>query len=408
MPAIKDCSQFRADFPMLAVRIHDCPLVYLDSAATALKPLSVIEATSRYYSREYGTVHRAVYELAVATTERCAEIRRHVARFIGAASDREIIFTRGTTESINLLASCFAHRLVNVGDEILVSELAHHSNIVPWQMLCERRGANLKVIPVDDRGHLLLEALEERICGRTKVVALSHISNAIGTEAPIQEVVEIAHRYGAKVVVDGAQAAPHLPIDVQALGVDFYAFSGHKLYGPTGIGILYGKEALLNELPPYQGGGDMIERVSFEETTYNVLPFRFEAGTPNIAGILGLGAALDYVEKVGLADIHAWEQQLTEYATEQLQEVEGLKILGSEGPKGAIISFVVDRVHPLDIATLLDLEGICVRSGHHCAQPTMARFGVNATTRVSFALYNTTDEVDLLCDTLQAVIKELR
>ena len=394
-------------FPMLSRQVQGHPLVYLDSAATALTPQPVIDALCRYYAQEYGTVHRAVYTLAMEATERYNQVRQQVARFLNATSEEEIIFTRGTTESINLIAHSFGDRFVNMGDEILVSNLAHHANIVPWQLMCEARGANLRVLPVNDRGELILDALEECLCGRTKLIALSHISNAIGTHNPIEEIVTMAHRYGAYVLVDGAQAVPHLSVDVQALDVDFYAFSGHKLYGPTGIGVLYGKRSLLEQLPPYQGGGDMIEKVTFEETTYNTIPNRFEAGTPHIAGVMGLSAAIDYVQEIGLETIHAHEMQLMEKA-QALQEIEGLRVIGTAEKKSPIVSFTIEGVHPLDIATLLDLQGICVRSGHHCSQPTMARFGVTATTRLSFGLYNTLEEVEYFIAALKGVVAKLR
>ena len=393
----------QSDFPQL-----EEDLLYFDSAATALKPQVVVDTIRRFYEKEYGTIHRAVYKLSVRNTEREQEVRQKVANLINAPATEEIIFTKGTTESLNLAAVTLGARYVEMGDEILISEIEHHSNIVPWQLLCERKGATLKVLPVDDRGELIVESLETLLSHRTKIVSVGHISNSLGTINPIRQIADAAHEVGAIVVVDGAQATPHMRVDVQELGADFYAFSGHKLYGPTGIGILWGKRDILEELPPYQGGGDMIEHVSFEETSYNQLPFRFEAGTPNIAGIFGLGAAIDYVNAIGLEKIHSHEATLLAKATEALRQIPGLNIIGEAAKKAAIISFTIDNVHPLDLATLLDLKNIAIRTGHHCAQPTMERFGVSATARISFGIYNEEEEIDRFSKALGECLAKLR
>ncbi len=400
--------QRRSDFPMLSKTVHGHPLIYFDSAATAQKPEVVIDAITDFYRDHYGTVHRAIYELARFSTLEYCHVRDKARSFLNARKSEEIIFTRGTTESINMVAYSFGKAFVKPGDEVIVSTIEHHSDIVPWQILCEDRGAILKVIPVDDRGDLLLDELKNLLSPRTKIVAVNHVSNALGTLNPIQDIVQMAHAAGAKVLVDGAQAAPHMRVDVQDLDCDFYVFSGHKAFGPTGIGILYGKEELLNAMPPYQGGGDMIETVTFEKTTYNTLPLKFEAGTPMIAEVIGLGAAIDYLQGIGMDKMHAREQELLAYGTEQIQTVDGLRIIGNARKKGAIISFVVDGVHALDIGTMLDLKGVCVRTGHHCAQPTMRRFGVTATARASFAFYNTFAEIDQFVAHLQAVVHQLK
>ncbi len=405
---VSDWDKCRADFPMLQKSIRNHPLVYFDSAATAQKPQAVINAITDFYQNNYGTVHRAIYELAAHATSEYVKIRENVARFLNAKKSQEVIFTRGTTESINMVAYSFGKAFIKPGDEIILSGIEHHSNIVPWQIMCEDVGAVIKVIPVNDNGELMLDVYRELLSSKTRLVAFNHVSNALGTVNPVKEMAALAHQAGAKVLIDGAQAAPHMPVDVQDLDVDFYVFSGHKLFGPTGIGVLYGKEDLLNSMPPYQGGGDMIDTVSFERTTYNVLPLKFEAGTPMIAEVMGLGAAIDYVSKIGLAEIQQREQALLVYATEKIKEIEGLRIIGNALHKGAIISFVVNGVHPFDIGSLLDLKGICVRTGHHCAQPTMKRFGVTATTRASFAFYNTTSEIDFFIDQLKAILKKLQ
>jgi cysteine desulfurase / selenocysteine lyase len=400
-----EVSKYRKDFPMLQQAMHGKPLVYLDTAATAQKPQQVIEVMKNFQEQHYGTVHRAVYELAVHSTDEYCHIREKIQKFIHAQHSEEIIFTRGTTSAINLVAYSFGKAFIGEGDEVIISEVEHHSNIVPWQIMCEDRGASLKVIPVNDRGELILEEYGKLLSERTKLVAVGHISNSLGSIHPVKTIINMAHQMGAKVLVDGAQAAPHLSVDVVDLDCDFYVFSGHKLYGPTGVGVLYGKQALLNEMPPYQGGGDMIETVSFEKTTYNGLPLKFEAGTPMITEVMGLGAAIDYVQQVGLDKIAAHEHQLLHNATEQMMQIDGVTIIGTAEDKGAIIGFIVDGVHPLDIGTMLDLRGVAVRTGHHCAQPTMKRFGVEATTRASFGLYNTQEDVDYFISSLKEVIK---
>lgn len=403
-----DVEHCRQDFPMLRQKMHGHPLIYLDSAATAQKPQQVIEAMSNFNATQYGTVHRAVYELAARATESYNRVRQTVASFLNAAKPEEIIYTRGTTESINMVAYSFGKAFIKPGDEIIISEIEHHSNIVPWQILCEDRQAILKVIPVNNQGELDLQAFQQLLTDRTRLVAVGHVSNALGTIHPIQKIIQIAHQAGAKVLIDGAQAAPHLPIDVQALDCDFYVFSGHKIYGPTGIGILYGKEQLLEAMPPYQGGGDMIEKVTFGKTTYNVLPMKFEAGTPMITEVIGLGAAIDYLQSKGLAHIAEHQHALLLDATRKMEEIEALRIIGTAKEKGAIISFVVEGIHPLDIGTLLDLKGIAIRTGHHCAQPTMHRFGLTGTARASFGLYSTHKEIDVFIEALKSVITKLR
>lgn len=392
---------------MLQKEMHGKPLVYLDSAATAQKPEAMIAAVRKFYAEQYGTVHRAVYELAVHATEEYHRVRKQAAAFLNAAKHEEIIFTRGTTESINLVATSFGKAFVQEGDEILITEMEHHSNIVPWQMLCQNTGAVLKVVPFDDRGVLDLKQFDKLLSHRTKIVAVTHVSNALGTVNPIKEIVRRAHQKGAKVLVDGAQAAPHMSVDVQDLDADFYVFSVHKLYGPTGIGVLYGKEALLNEMPPYQGGGDMIEQVTFEKTTYQGLPMKFEAGTPMIAEVIGLGVSIDYLEKVGREKAHQWEQELLAYLTPRMQEIPGLRIYGTAPDKGGIISFGIEGVHHLDIGTLLDLKGIAVRTGHHCAQPVMRHFGITGTARASFGLYSTYDDLERFLVALKEVRTQL-
>lgn len=408
MKVIEDLSIYRKDFPMLSQNMHGKPLVYLDTAATSQKPQCVINSITNFYQTRYGTVHRAVYELALHSTEVFQQVRQQVQKFINAKLCEEIIYTRGATESINMVAYSFGKAFVQSGDEIIISEIEHHSNIVPWQMLCEDRQAVLKVIPVNDKGELLLDEYQKLLSPKTKLVAVGHVSNSLGTIHPIQEIIAMAHAHGAKVLIDGAQAAPHLSIDVQALDADFYVFSGHKVYGPTGIGILYGKEELLNAMPPYQGGGDMIETVSLTHTTYNVLPMKFEAGTPMIAEVIGLGAALEYIQSIGLGKIQAWEQELLSYTTEAILQIPDLMIIGQAAQKEAIISFVIPGIHHLDLGTLLDLRGIAIRTGHHCTQPAMKRFNVAGTARVSFGLYNTKEEVDLFIQSLKEVIPLLK
>ena len=405
--SIDDLRFVREDFPMLQKQLHGRQVVYLDSAATSQKPLAVIEAMDRFYREDYATVHRAVYELAAASTDAYSAVREQVRQFLNAQKTEEVLFTRGTTESINLVASSYGKAFIQPGDEVVISTIEHHSNIVPWQLLCEDRGARLRVIPVDDSGVLDLDAYRALLNEKTRIVAVNHIANSLGTINPIQEMASYAHAAGAHILVDGAQAAPHMVVDVQALDADFYVFSGHKALGPTGIGVLYGKESLLEEMPPYQGGGDMIERVSFEKTTYNSLPLKFEAGTPMIVEVIGLGAAIQYLQQVGLERIHEWEGLLLEQATRKIQALPNVKLLGTAPSKGAILSFIVEGAHPLDVGTFLDLRGICVRTGHHCAQPTMERFGVTASSRASFAFYNTPEEVDYFIESLEQVVQQL-
>ena len=391
-----DVDKVREDFPVLKQRIHGKPLVYLDNAATAQKPFAVIDAIRKFYEVDCANIHRGVHELSQRSTAAYEETRSKAKRFLNARAKNELIFVRGATEGINLVAASWGRKNVKEGDEIVISALEHHSNIVPWQMLCEEKGAKLRVIPMDDRGELLLEEYEKLLGPRTRMVAVGHVSNALGTINPVRQIIEMAHRAGALALIDGAQAAPHLKIDVQALDADFYTFSGHKVYGPTGIGILYGKARLLNAMPPYQGGGDMIKSVTFQKTIYNDLPYKFEAGTPNIAGGIGLGAAFDYVTRIGLDKIAAYEHELLVYGTEALSRIPGLRLIGTAREKAAVLSFVMDGIHPHDIGTVLDRQGIAVRTGHHCAQPVMDRFGVPATARASLALYNTFAEIDAL------------
>lgn len=391
-----DVERLREDFPILRQQVRGKPLVYLDNAATSQKPQVVIDAIRNYYERDNANIHRGVHFLSERATEEYERARRVAQRFVNAADSREIIFTRGTTESINLVAQTYGRKHVGAGDEVLLTAMEHHSNIVPWQLLCEEKGARLRVAPIGDRGELLVEEFEKLLGPRTKVVALPHVSNALGTVNPVAKLVEMAHRWNAPVLIDGAQAAPHAPINVQALGCDFYAFSGHKVYGPTGIGVLYGKAALLDAMPPYQGGGDMISSVTFEKTTYNKLPYKFEAGTPNVSGAIGLGAALEYVDRLGIAKIAAHEDEVLAYGMDAVSALPDITLIGTAPHKAGVISFVMNGIHPHDIGTILDQEGIAVRTGHHCAQPVMQRFNIPATARASFALYNTKQEVDAL------------
>jgi cysteine desulfurase/selenocysteine lyase len=400
-----DIASIRADFPILQREIFGKPLVYLDNAASTQHPVQVINAVKNLYEGHYSNVHRGVHTLSQESTNLYNEARAKVRSFIHAACVHEVVFTRGTTESINLVAQCYARPRLQPGDEILITHMEHHSNIVPWQMVCEQTGAVLKVVPISDKGELEMERFHEMLGEKTKLVSVVQVSNALGTVNPVKEIIAAAHAVGAPVLVDGAQAVPHIPVDVQKLDADFYAFSGHKIYGPTGVGVLYGKEKLLNEMPPYQGGGDMILSVSFEKTTYNQLPYKFEAGTPNIAGVIGLGAAIDYVQKIGLGIIAAHEHGLLEYATSRLRDIDGLRIIGEARQKAGLISFVLDAVHPHDIGTMLDGEGVAVRAGHHCAQPVMERYGVPATARASFAMYNTFSEIDALAEAIKKTIQ---
>ena len=391
-----DGERVRRDFPILNQKVRGKNLVYLDNAATSQKPQAVIDAITRYYQSGNANIHRGVHFLSEHATEEHEAARQAVRQFINAARMEELIFVRGTTEAINLVAQTYGRAHVGAGDEVLISAMEHHSNIVPWQILCEHQGAKLRVIPINDQGELLLDEFEKLIGPRTKIIAIAHVSNALGTINPIREIVEIAHAHNVPVVVDGAQAVPHIKVDVQNLDCDFYAFSGHKMYGPMGIGVLYGKYKLLEAMPPYQGGGDMIRSVTFEKTQYNTLPYKFEAGTPDVAGAIGLGAAIKYLNSVGIENVAAHEHEVLEYATQALSKLPGIRIIGNAKDKAAVLSFVMDGVHPHDIGTILDQQGIAVRTGHHCAQPIMQRFGIPATVRASFALYNTKAEVDAL------------
>ena len=378
-------------------------MVYLDNAATTQKPQSVIDALTRYYAEDNANIHRGVHTLSERATRHHEEARGKVQRFLHAADAKEIIFVRGSTEGINLVAQTYGRQNVGAGDEVIITAMEHHSGIVPWQMLCDEKNAHLKVIPINDEGELLMDEYEKLLSPRTKIVSVVHMSNALGTINPVKQIIDLAHRQGVPVLIDGAQAIYHTPVDVQALDCDFYVFSGHKLYGPTGIGVLYGKAALLNAMPPYQGGGDMIRSVTFEKTTYNALPYKFEAGTPHIAGAIGLGAAIDYVETLGMEAIGAHEKAVLAYGDQALRRVPGLRIIGNAREKASVLSFVFDDIHPHDVGTILDQEGIAVRTGHHCAQPVMLRFGVPATVRASLACYNTTDEIDVLVRGLHRV-----
>jgi cysteine desulfurase/selenocysteine lyase len=398
-----DVERIREEFPILRTEVHGHPLVYLDNAATSQKPQAVIDALVRYYEGENANIHRGVHYLSQIATEAFEQARETVRAFVNAAHAREIIFTRGTTEAINLVAQTYGRVHVGAGDEVLITAMEHHSNIVPWQMLCEEKGAKLRVAPMNDEGELLVEEFEKLLGPWTKVVAVSHVSNALGTINPLKRMIAAAHAKGIPVVVDGAQAVPHIAVDVQALDADFYAFSGHKMYGPTGIGVLYGKTALLEAMPPYQGGGDMISSVTFEKTTYNKLPHKFEAGTPDMAGVAGLKAAIEFMNRVGIEKIAAHEHELLEYATEVMGALPGVRLIGTAREKASVLSFVLEDVHPHDIGTILDQQGIAVRTGHHCAQPVMERFGIPATVRASFAAYNTKAEVDALARGIRKV-----
>jgi cysteine desulfurase/selenocysteine lyase len=391
-----DVARIRQDFPILSRQVRGKPLVYLDNGASAQRPRAVIEAEREYAERHHSNVHRGVHTLSQEATDLFEGAREKVRRFVNAASTREIVFVRGTTEAINLVAQSWGGANLRAGDEVVITWLEHHANIVPWQMACERAGATLRVVPIDRRGVVDFDAYLSMLGPKTRMVAVAHVSNALGTVLPVQEIVAAARERGIATLVDGAQAVPHQRVDVRELGCDFYAFSGHKLYGPTGIGVLYGREALLQEMPPWQGGGDMILTVSFDRTTYNTLPYRFEAGTPHISGAIGLGAAIDYVEDIGLERIAAWEHQLLDYATDRLSSVPGLQLIGTAPGKASLVSFVLDGVHPHDLGTILDAEGVAIRTGHHCAMPVMDFFDVPATARASFAVYNTRAEIDAL------------
>jgi cysteine desulfurase/selenocysteine lyase len=395
--------KIRQDFPVLHQKVHGKPLVYLDNAATTQKPQAVIDTIVRYYQSENSNVHRGIHFLSEVATQAYEGARTRVRQFLNAAHDHEIIFTRGTTESINLVAQSYGRSEIKPGDEVIISAMEHHSNIVPWQMVCEEKGARLRVIPITDAGELVLEEYERLLTDHTKLVGIVYVSNVLGTVNPVKQMIAMAHSRGIPVLVDGAQATPHMPVDVQDLGCDFLAFSGHKVYGPTGIGVLYGRADLLEAMPPYQGGGDMISAVTFEKTVYNSLPHKFEAGTPHIEGAIALAAAIEYVQRIGLTQIAAYEKELLAYGTELLSAIPGLRILGTAKDKASVLSFVLDDVHAHDIGTILDHEGIAVRAGHHCAMPLMKRFGVPATARASLAFYNTREELEALAKGIHKV-----
>ena len=400
-----DVARIRQDFPVLRQMVNGYPLVYLDNAATSQKPQCVIDALVHYYTTQNSNVHRGVHTLSQHATDDYEAARSKVRRFINAAEDHELIYVRGATEAINLVAQTYGRQNIGAGDEIIISGMEHHSNIVPWQILAQENGAVLKVVPFNDDGELLLDEYEKLLSPRTKLVSMVHQSNALGTINPMQTVIELAHSRGVPVLVDGAQSIPHIPIDVQKLGCDFFAFSGHKLYGPTGIGVLYGREELLEQMPPYQAGGEMIRSVTFEKTLYNVLPHKFEAGTPNIAGSIGLGAAIDYIDSLGMEQIAAYEKELLDYGTDCLSRIGGLKLIGTAREKGGILSFTLGDIHPHDIGTILDSRGIAIRTGHHCAQPVMQRYAIPATARASLAFYNTKAEIDTLVEGIDRVLE---
>ncbi len=398
-----DAERARKDFPILRQRIHGNPLTFLDSAASAQKPQQVIDAISRFYESDYANIHRGVYELSMRATRAFEAAREKARRFLNAHEAREIIFVRGATEAINLVAQTYGRTNVSSGDEVLITQMEHHSNIVPWQLLCLEKKAKLRIAPIDDSGALIMEEFEKLLSPRTRIVAVAHVSNALGTVNPVREIAALAHERGIPVLLDGAQAVPHQRVDVASLDCDFYTFSSHKVFGPSGVGVLYGRAELLEAMPPYQGGGEMILSVSFEKTTYKEIPHKFEAGTPDIAGVVGLGAALDYVMALDPRALATYERDLLDYATEELAKIDGLRLIGTAPRKTAVVSFVIEGVHPHDVGTILDREGIAVRTGHHCAQPVMDRFGVPATVRASFALYNTRKDVDTLVEGLGKV-----
>ncbi|MDX2028198.1 MAG: cysteine desulfurase [Alphaproteobacteria bacterium] len=402
-PRAYQAEQYRKDFPVLAQQIHAHPLVYLDSAASAQKPRMVLEAMQRFQETDYANIHRGVHELSVRATDKYEAVRETVRRFIHAAHEDEIIFTRNGTEAINLVAATWGRKFLKKGDEIVITTLEHHANIVPWQMLREEIGIVLRIVPITPEGDVRIEDVKAALSPRTKLVAVAHVSNALGTILPVEEIIKLAHAQGALVLLDGCQAIMHMPVDVQALDADFYVFSGHKLYGPTGIGVLYGKHDILKQMPPYQGGGDMIASVSFAETTYKDPPHRFEAGTPAITEVIGLGAAIDYVSAIGMARIARHENELLNYATEKLRAINSLKIIGTAPRKAGVISFVMEGAHPHDIGTILDRQGVAIRAGHHCAQPLMEHLGIAATARASFGLYTTKADIDALLKALQKV-----
>ncbi len=400
-----DIEEIRKQFPILHQEVNGKPLIYFDNAATSQKPQSVIDALTHYYNTDNANIHRGIHTLAERATTAFEDTRKAVAKFINANEAEEIIFTKGTTEGINLVASTYGRKFIGEGDEIIISGLEHHSNIVPWQILCEEKGATLKVIPVNQKGELILEGFEKLLSDKTKLVSVNYISNALGTINPVKKIIEKAHAVGAKVLIDGAQAAPHAKIDVQALGCDFFAFSAHKVYGPTGVGALYGKRNLLEAMPPYQGGGEMIKEVSFNGTTYNDIPYKFEAGTPNIGEVIAFKAATEFVEELGQETIAEHENELMDYANELLKEVDGFKPVGTAEKKASVISFLIDGVHPFDLGQILDAKGIAVRTGHHCAQPLMDHFNIEGTVRASFAVYNTREEVEVFVEALKSAVK---
>lgn len=400
-----DVTKIREDFPILSRKVYDCPLVYLDNGATTQKPLCVLDAMREEYLNVNANVHRGVHYLSQQATDLHEQAREKVRKFINAGSVNEIIFTRGTTESLNLVVSSFCDGFMGEGDEVIVSVMEHHSNIVPWQLQAARKGISLRVIPMNDKGELLLDEYEKLFTERTKIVSVTHVSNVLGTVNPVKEIVRIAHEHGVPVMVDGAQSTPHFAVDVQDIDCDFFAFSGHKMYGPTGVGVLYGKEDWLDRMPPYQGGGEMIESVSFEKTVFEHLPFKFEAGTPDYVATHGLATAIDYISSIGIDNISRHEQELTRYCMERMQEIDGIRLFGTANDKDAVVSFLVGDIHHLDMGTLLDRLGIAVRTGHHCAQPLMIRLGIQGTVRASFAMYNTKQEIDVLVEGIKRVSK---
>lgn len=405
--SILDIEKVRSDFPILSREVNGKPLVYLDNGASSQKPKQVIDVITRYYEHKNSNIHRGIHTLSQEATDAYEKARKTVQSFTNAQHEHEVIFTSGTTDSINLVASSFGKKHIQKGDEILISTMEHHSNIVPWQMICEEKGAALKVVPINDKGEFLMEGFEQLLSEKTKLVAVTHVSNTLGTINPVKEIIEKAHQKGALVLIDGAQAVPHTKVDVQELDCDFYVFSGHKMFGPTGVGILYGKENILNDIPPYKGGGDMIKTVTFEKTTYNCLPHKLEAGTPNIIGGIGLAAAIDYMNAIGIDRIEAYEHELLTYATEQIKQIEGVRIIGEAAQKASVLSFVVEGTHPSDIGMIIDKLGIAIRTGHHCTEPLMNRLEIPGTARASFAFYNTFEEIDIFITALKRAIKML-
>ena len=402
-----DIKAIRSDFPILSREVNDKPLVYLDNGASSQKPKQVIDVISHYYEHENSNIHRGIHTLSQEATTAYEDSRKTVQSFINATHSHEVIFTAGTTESINLVAASFGKKFLQKGDEIIISTMEHHSNIVPWQMICEEKGAIIKVVPINDKGEFLMDEFEALLSAKTKMVAVTHVSNTLGTINPVEEIIEKSHQNGALVLIDGAQAVPHKKVDVQDLDCDFYVFSGHKMFGPTGVGILYGKENILNDLPPYQGGGDMIKTVTFEKTTYNCLPHKLEAGTPNIAGGIGLAAAINYMNTIGVDHIESYEHELLTYATEQIKQIDGIRIIGEAAKKASVLSFLVEGTHPSDIGMIIDKLGIAIRTGHHCTEPLMDRLRIPGTARASFAFYNTFEEIDIFITALKRAIKML-